>query len=214
MTQALLSEILFLHWGSGGERGAVIINEWITLVNHNLRKLGSHRWLFLYTFYSICWHFSDISLYFITISWQYILSKKKRNVTPLYGYTVQNISYVSRNWNMPHNARLLKMIIVQVFWRRSPTVLRVTHFCILHCQTELTHAVIHWLMSLTCVTFKCLCRNTFLYRTGIFNALFVLIFLSWPIRGYSVSWNLVTCFLAIWAVAWPPSAIAIHGETG
>ena len=30
----------------------------------------------------------------------HILSKKS-NATPLYGYTVQNISYVSRNWNIP-----------------------------------------------------------------------------------------------------------------
>ena len=81
--------------------------------------------------------------------YQIILSKK-RNTTPHYGYTVKNISYVSRNWNMPHITWLLKMSICRLFWRGWPTVMWMAHFCILHLQTVLTHKGIHWLMSYIC----------------------------------------------------------------
>ena len=36
------------------------------------------------------------------------------------------------------------------FWRGSPTVVGMTHFFMLHCQKELTHRFLHWLMSLPC----------------------------------------------------------------
>ena len=47
------------------------------------------------------------------------------------------------------------MSFCQFFWRGSPTVVGMSHFCMLHCQKVLTHAGIHhWLMSLTydCLT--------------------------------------------------------------
>ena len=38
----------------------------------------------------------------------------------------------------------------EIYRRGPPTVVRMTHFCMLLCKKELTHAVIHRLMSLTC----------------------------------------------------------------
>ena len=69
------------------------------------------------------------------------------------------------------------------FWRGSPTVLRMTHFCMWNCKKSWhTHSSIDWCHSLVaawpqCVTLVSAQNHTFFYRTGIFSALFVRIFL-------------------------------------
>ena len=58
----------------------------------------------------------------------------------------------------------------------------MTHFCMLYCQKELTHAFLHWLVSLTCGRLASMgavsvCAETHVFlRTGIFSALFAHIF--------------------------------------
>ena len=95
------------------------------------------------------------------------------------------------------------MSICQFFGREPPTVVRMTHVCMLICQKELTHLPIHWLMSPTCgrlapmrsvsfcaETHVCLHHALSLHRIFRASLILSLTFLLWPIQGYSVSGNL------------------------
>ena len=140
---------------------------------------------------SLTWPFYQRLNWIIKI---HILDKRKRNATPLYGYSVQNISYPSRNWNTSLITWLLKIGICQFFWRGSPTVVRMTHFCMLRCQKEWTHAFLHWLMSLnfgrlaSMRNVLCLRKNTrFPTAQGSSVHYLFVYFLLWPIRGHLIS---------------------------
>ena len=89
---------------------------------------------------------------------------------------------------------LLKRSIFQFSLRESSTAVRRTHFCMLHCQKESTHAFTHWLTSLSGrfapMRNVGVCWNTFF--TAL-HGILVHYFSSFPSRPMEVFRRLKIC---------------------
>ena len=82
-------------------------------------------------------------------------SSKKQTATQLYGHIDKQINLYLIYENISLINGLLNMCICQLFCRGA----QMTHVCIWRCQTAVTNALTHWLLSVTCGSLAQLLRS-------------------------------------------------------